>query len=45
MSRRHLIVPDAQNSEWSGILVLNAVHDGDFDLMPLRMDYLRRKYS
>jgi hypothetical protein len=36
---------DVQNSEWNGILVLNAVHDGDFDLMPLRMDYLRRKYS
>jgi hypothetical protein len=36
---------DVQNSEWNGILILNAVHDGDFDLMPLRMDYLRRKYS
>jgi hypothetical protein len=36
---------DVQNSEWNGILVLNAVHDGDFDLMPLRMDYLRRKYG
>lgn len=36
---------DVQNSEWSGILVLNQVHEGDFDLMPLRMSYLRRKYG
>lgn len=36
---------DVQNSEWNGILVLNQVKNGDFDLMPLRIDYLRRKYS
>lgn len=36
---------DVQLVEWNGILVLNAVHNGDFDLMPLRMDYLRRKYG
>lgn len=34
-----------QETEWNGILVLNQVCNGDFDLMPLRMDYLRRKYS
>lgn len=36
---------DVQRSEWSGILVLNGVRDGDFDLMPLRIDYLRTKYG
>ena len=36
---------DVQDSEWSGILVLNQVKDGDFDLMPLRMEYLKRKYG
>ncbi len=36
---------DVQKSEWSGIVVLNGVRRGDFDLMPLRMDYLRRKYG
>lgn len=33
------------NSEWRGIVVLNEVHDGKYDIMPLSMDYLRRKFS
>ena len=33
------------NGEWRGIVVLNEVHDGKYDIMPLSMDYLRRKYS
>jgi hypothetical protein len=33
------------NGEWRGIVVLNEVHNGSFDVMPLSMDYLRRKYS
>jgi hypothetical protein len=36
---------DVQATEWSGIVVLNGVRRGDYDLMPLRMDYLRRKYG
>ena len=36
---------DVQSNEWNGIVVLNGVKDGDYDLMPLRMDYLRRKYK
>lgn len=36
---------DVQRTEWNGILVLNQVERGDFDLMPLRFDYLRRKYG
>jgi hypothetical protein len=36
---------DVQHNEWSGIVVLNGVRKGDYDLMPLRMDYLRRKYA
>lgn len=36
---------DVQKSEWNGIVVLNGVRRGDYDLMPLRMDYLKRKYS
>jgi len=33
------------NGEWRGIVVLNEVKDGKYDIMPLSMDYLRRKYS
>lgn len=33
------------NGEWRGIVVLNEVKDGDYDIMPLSMDYLRRKFS
>ena len=33
------------NGEWRGIVVLNEVHDGKFDIMPLSMEYLRRRYS
>ena len=33
------------NGEWRGIIVLNEVHDGKYDIMPLSMEYLRRKYS
>ena len=36
---------DVQATEWSGIVVLNGVRRGDYDLMPLRMDYLKRKYD
>jgi hypothetical protein len=37
---------DAQsNGEWRGICVLNEVRDGNYDVMPLSMDYLRRKYG
>jgi hypothetical protein len=37
---------DAQsNGEWRGIVVLNEVRDGNYDVMPLSMDYLRRKYG
>lgn len=33
------------NSEWRGIVVLNEVKDGKYDVMPLSMDYLKRKFS
>lgn len=37
---------DAQsNGEWRGIVVLNEVQNGDLDVMPLSMNYLRRKYG
>jgi hypothetical protein len=38
---------DAQsNGEWRGIVVLNEVRDGgNYDVMPLSMNYLRRRYS
>jgi len=32
-------------SEWRGIVFLNDVIDGDYDVMPLRLDYLRRKFG
>lgn len=33
------------NRHWRGILVLNDVVDGEFDLMPVSLTYLRRKYG
>ncbi len=36
---------DVQASEWNGIVVLNQVKGGDVDIMPLRMDYLTKKYG
>lgn len=36
---------DVQNSEWNGIVVLNEVHNGTFDIMPLSASYLQRKYG
>ena len=45
LTHEHYRPQDVQKSEWNGILVLNQVKDGDFDLMPLRMEYLKRKYG
>jgi len=36
---------DVQKVEWNGICVLNGVRNGDYDLMPLRMDYLEKSYG
>jgi hypothetical protein len=33
------------NSEWKGLVVLNEVKDGGYDVMPISMGYLRRKFS
>ena len=33
------------NKHWRGILVLHDVKDGAFDLMPVSLDYLRKKYA
>lgn len=33
------------NGEWRGIVVLNEVRDGTYDIMPLSMEYLLRKYG
>jgi len=41
----HYRPEDIQNVEWNGIIMLNGVHGGDFDIMPLRIDYLRREFS
>lgn len=32
------------NKHWRGILMLHDVHDGQFDLMPVSLDYLNGKY-
>ena len=32
------------NKHWRGILVLHEVNDGEFDLMPVSLDYLKAKY-
>lgn len=34
-----------QGQHWRGILVLNEVQSGDFDLCEVSLEYLRRKYS
>lgn len=36
---------DVQSAEWNGIVVLNQVNDGDYDLMPMRYAYLQQKYG
>lgn len=33
------------NQHWRGLLVLNEVDDGQFDLMPVSLSYLERKYG
>jgi len=33
------------NKHWRGILVLHNVNDGEFDLMPVPLDFLKSKYS
>lgn len=33
------------NDSWRGIWMLNEVNDGQFDELPVSMDYLRRKYG
>jgi hypothetical protein len=33
------------NKHWRGILVLHEVQDGSFDLMPVSLGYLRKKYA
>lgn len=32
------------NNHWRGVLVLHEVHNGQFDLMPVSLDFLKRKY-
>jgi len=32
------------NKHWRGLLVLHDVHDGEFDLMPVSLDFLKKKY-
>lgn len=33
------------NKHWRGILMLHDVHDGAFDVMPVSLKYLRKKYG
>lgn len=33
------------NKHWRGILMLHGVDDGEFDLMPVSLDYLKGKYA
>jgi len=45
LDNEHYRPADVQNSEWNGIVILNEVENGTYDLMPLSMTYLRRKYG
>lgn len=33
------------NNHWRGFLMLNDVHDGQFDLMPLSLNYINKRYK
>jgi hypothetical protein len=33
------------NKHWRGVLMLHDVKDGEFDLMPVSLDYLEKKYA
>jgi hypothetical protein len=33
------------NKHWRGLLVLHDVQDGAFDLMPVSLNYLKKKYA
>lgn len=33
------------NGEWRGIVILNEVHSGSYDIMPLSMAYLEKRYG
>lgn len=33
------------NRHWRGVIMLNDVHDGEFDVMPLSLKYLEKKYG
>jgi hypothetical protein len=33
------------NKHWRGMLMLHEVNDGQFDLMPVSLDYLKKKYD
>lgn len=33
------------NKHWRGCLMLHEVNDGEFDLMPISLDYLRKKFD
>ena len=33
------------NKHWRGVLVLHEVNDGSFDLMPVSLEYLKKKYA
>ncbi len=33
------------NQHWRGVWMLNDVHDGEFDVMPLSLKYLEKKYG
>ncbi len=33
------------NKHWRGFLMLHEVHDGNFDLMPVSLDYINKKYD
>ncbi len=33
------------NIHWRGVLMLHEVHDGEFDLMPVSLNYLNKRYN
>ena len=45
MHHEHYRPNDVQSAEWNGIVMLDRVRNGDYDIQPLRMDVLRDRYA
>lgn len=45
LDEEHYRPVDVQRTEWNGIVILNEVKDGAYDIMPLSMRYLQAEFA